>query len=360
MNQFVPIQPKLLHKSSTDDVLLANPRPAVPAFLSAGRTSDDEISTLYDLNADGDHVMTFPDGANAAGSEFLAQLSVSPNARRRGVPYQILDEHLSHCFAPSDAGQAIAGFLDRYEIRRPSTSLQFVNTADHYFFYKKPHEHVPGIMLLEAARQSIYYQLYTYSKHALGNVTVSLSELQAKFHAYAELMYPIEIVVDDLTEGDDPAPRKVHYLTSFFQRGRLIAEIASWAPVIALDRFQRARNVNLLDQDNFAPLPVAPVVTVVTAADMSQSVVSLLEVGKDGCKTTCPSAFDGSVARIAIIFDRTLCFSAKAVPVEGSDTTMRWTFADVSYNELETLKEIIKRGFVAQKITSCDGRGGLR
>ena len=200
-------------------------------------------------------------------------------------------------------------------------------------------------MLLEAARQTIYYQLYTHSAHKLGEVTVSLSELNSKFHAYAELMYPVEIVVDDLTEGDSLRPRVVRYVSSFFQRGALIAEIESVAPVVGLDKFKTARNARLLYGERFEPLANAPVVSLFTAGG-EQEIVRLKEVGNNSCVTSLPKEADASQGELTLLYEESICFHTKIKRVSIHSSSAVWSFAETSYRQLENLKEIIKRGFV--------------
>jgi hypothetical protein len=203
-------------------------------------------------------------------------------------------------------------------------------------------------MLLEAARQTVYYQLYTYSGHALGGVTVSLSELNAKFHAYGELMYPIEIVVDNLTEFEANRPRKVRYSASFFQRGSLIAEIETLAPVIPLKLFKTARNACLLNDMRYAPLPNAPVISLITAGD-TQEIVVLKQISKNCCVTAPPRLVDATQAYLSVIYDGSLCFRTAIHRLGSNNSDVAWTFGPIEYNELENLKEIIKRGFLSSE-----------
>lgn len=249
MTDTTSISPKLLHKNSADDVLLANPRPVLPAYIgvqsaAAVDGAQHGIAQLYKRQACGGYLLNHPSLDHTdAGIPFSQLTDTAASRLARGIPHQVMVQlrpswRIDEVQESQSQDTQVEEFLARCPIPRRSSSFSFINQADHYFFYRKPHEHVPGIMLLEAARQTIYYQLYTHSAHKLGDVTVSLSELSSKFHAYAELMYPIEIVVDDLTEGDSLRPRVVRYVTSFFQRGALIAEIESVAPVVGLDEIQ--------------------------------------------------------------------------------------------------------------------------
>ncbi|WP_175701755.1 AfsA-related hotdog domain-containing protein [Burkholderia ambifaria] len=342
------ISPSLLHKDSADDVLLTRPRKVVPSRLVSpvtGEHPDGGVAGLEHLyesaGASARILRTAPARGFVTGQPFA---DVAKEDVIRGVPHQVIDSLRAPVSVPV-GDDAIERFLTHHGVSARSTSFEFVNLADHYFFYRKRHEHVPGIMLLEAARQAIYYQLYTYSEHALGKVTVSLSGLNAKFHGYAELMYPIEIVVDDLTETDDLQPCEVRYASSFYQRGALIARIESVAPVIRLDKFRLARNACLFDTEYFAPVPSAPVISLLTSDGAGQSIVSLRKIGKQSCVTSAAKIGNTRNALLTVIYDGNICFKAPVTHAGQDEDGVTWDFGHVEYAELERLKEMIKRGF---------------
>lgn len=358
MTNIQSISPKLLHKNTVDDVLLANPRQVLPArvaVLGAQNAStsecDDSVSRFYQPIDQGGYALDqTPIPANATGLGFAAISAPNSSRATRGVPHQVIAQMLEagslglpRGYVLSD--ERVEAFLKHHNVAKRSTSFTFVNKADHYFFYRKPHEHVPGIMFLEAARQTIYYQLYTHSAHALGDVTVSLSELSAKFHAYGELMYPIEIVVDDLNEGDNPQPREVHYSVSFYQRGSLIAEVETVAPIISLQKFKIARNATQLNDDCFVPLSGAPIIALIMVGD-AQQIVSLKAIGIGHCVTTTPGFNDVQQGCLSIVYDGTISFTTVIHRTSTSDAGVIWSFVSSTYRQIENLKEIIKRGFV--------------
>lgn len=354
-----PISPALLHKNSSKDVLLMNPRTALPSkiYFSRSSKSSDEPSgsliELYQCDPKDKSVwrFTIPDKTT---NEMTFSVLSGDEIHARGIPYQIIEKKI--------ADQAERGMIRRHEhinadsvsefiknnrIKRQSTSFTFINEANHYFFYNKPHEHVPGIMLIEAARQAIYYHLYTHTQHVLGKVTASLSELNSKFYIYAELMYPIEVVVDDLTEGDSLFPKIVYYSISFYQRGALVAQIDSVVPVVGLKRFKMARNAYLLsNSEMFRPIKSAPIIAILTDNDMKQCLVEIHKIGNKLCLTNEPASLGGERVTLTIVYSGSLCFSASALYSHGIGDSVVWNITFSEYRDLEILKEIIKRGFV--------------
>ena len=346
------IAPKLLHKGSSDDVLLCSPRKIMPYIVIPKTPISQNVSVIlnafYHCNGNGDY--TFIDDHNEA----LPEVEFEGDAEliSQGVPFQRLDSlskknNLDHDFINAEN---VTSFLNECNIERYSTSFQLVNNADHYFFYRKQHEHVPGIMLMEVARQAIYYQLYTYSQHQLGKVTISLSQMQADFYSYCELMYPVEIVVDDFTSSKSSTPREITYLISFYQEAKLIARIKTVAPVISIGKFKLARNVLLNTDDLFKPLSHSPLTVFITSHDLSQNIVVLKSVSGKGCVTSRVKNKNIEKAIVTFVYDNSISFSTSIYRVGEGNGESHWLFERVSFEELESLKEMIKRGFIENSV----------
>jgi hypothetical protein len=356
------ISPEMLHKGSADDVLIRRPRVALPLSVDEAALDAVEpaarahLAQLY-VPSGADHRrfalsqdvlkkcrIGAPDDADALTTGWDAL---------RALPYQLVDPVVRQSFAhtadfdrATPAALADALFAHTTPIAR-ATSCELINSGDHYFFYRKIHEHVPGTMFIEAARQAVYYHLYTQTRHVRGNVTLSLGELNATFHAYAELMYPVEIVVDDLGNDANPLPRQVFYRASFYQRQTLLATIDTKGPVINVELFKKIRNALLFDEDWFEPLEIAPLTCAIVTEDGARHDTSLLGISRAGCVTAdVADLVPSRVKSIDIAFDRALRFSASIEPIRDETVQPTWKFVDLPMSALHDLKEIIKRGFV--------------
>ncbi len=235
---------------------------------------------------------------------------------------------------------------------RRSSSFLFVNDARHYFFYRKTHDHVPGIMLVEAQRQAIYYHLYSRSAWVRGEVTVSLNNLQAHFFDYADLMYPIEIIVDDLAAVPVEKPRKVCFRVSFYQRARLIAVIDTDATVIAIDQFKKIRNTFMHGGDWFTPIDdlISCKVSRLSpdAGERIGPSVRLAAVSKHGLRleSSDPAQlFAEMQVEIANSDGNTFCANAILETVRKCEST--WRFKDAASEDLLMLGMIIASGCVS-------------
>lgn len=116
------------------------------------------------------------------------------------------------------------------------------NDTNHPFYYKKDHEHVPGMMMIEAVRQAFYAYTYTFEKCKRGEVSISISTLNSNFYHYAQSNYPLRIVVEDdaLLVND---ARDLRLKAKLFQRNRLVAEIFYAGSIMKLNLFKRLRTM---------------------------------------------------------------------------------------------------------------------
>lgn len=128
------------------------------------------------------------------------------------------------------------------------------NDTANYFFYRKHHEHVPGLMLIEAARQAMYAQFYEHSGYTRGEVSISIVDLLSSFPRYTESSFQVDVLVGDYEGMAQPRARKVDKRARFFQRGELVADIRLHGEVIKMPVFKRMRNINIDPACWFRPL----------------------------------------------------------------------------------------------------------
>ncbi|MGB8923744.1 MAG: AfsA-related hotdog domain-containing protein [Pseudomonas sp.] len=340
------ISPDLLHKGSADDVLICAPRDALPLYLD---------ETLIEANGHNPLVRNYALSANQQ-----RRFEIAPDLQKksrmdgvgaddewnkvRALPYQIVAAQLGAAQAKGDNLEfAVAALCESIPPIRRASSFRFINNADNYFFYRKAHEHVPGTMFIEAARQAVYHHLYHHTDHARGAVTVSVNELNSSFFAYAELMYPIELVVDNMTPSDATSPKKIHLRVAFYQRQALFATVDTKATVIDMPLFEKTRNIFIYSNDWFAPLQPLTLACTLSDKQGRRAEVQLLGLGKSGCVTTASDLPDP--VSLNIVYDSKFSFTAGIRRV-GQGEHSSWEFAEVDFNGLQVISDMIKRGFV--------------
>ena len=195
------INPKLLHKSDVEDVLIFSNESPFPSFLNEEMIPhilkvDPEIVEIYsncDLNLY--NISFFKQSmSNSTASKIRYSIADEWNTHR-GVPHQLMQKFLSNELHYDFSNPDI---IDRYRTlccifaENRSISTNLINSGDHYFFYRKAHEHVPGTMLIESHRQSVYSLFYKIHSELFGHVTISLKSLNSNFFSYIVLYHSIE------------------------------------------------------------------------------------------------------------------------------------------------------------------------
>lgn len=358
----IPINPKILHKSSRDDVLISNPSIPLPEYLDAELLKEcgpesDQILKLY--HSDAGNRLRF--GKPQAQSQLIEAEKHADNLREgkrwldlRAIPFQIACGICGNEMSDGDElRKHAAKFVESINRSHRSSSYTFINDASHYFFYRKTHDHVPGIMMVEAQRQAIYHHFYSNSGWELGQVTVSLNNLQANFYDYANLMYPIEIVVDDLASAQSKRPRKISYRVSFYQRKKLISVIDTDATVITIDNFRKIRNMLLPANEWFVPIDNLISCTVSPPSTNNESEtelkVSISAVSKTGIRLSESenNQISASEIRVRIANADGKTFIAEAVLDKEYEREFSWRFKDMNSDDLLTLGMIISSGCVS-------------
>jgi hypothetical protein len=121
------------------------------------------------------------------------------------------------------------------------------NDANHPHYYKKEHEHVPGMMIIEAVRQAFYAYVYTFNKCKRGDVSISITKLDSNFYRYIQSNYPLKIMVEDMSSANDDRDLKLK--AKLFQRNILVAEVFYCGTIINLNTFKRMRQMGLDEKE---------------------------------------------------------------------------------------------------------------
>jgi hypothetical protein len=291
----VPIS--LVHKEFDDDVLVANMRGLLPSWLPAhvidepGLSSEERegLRTAYGIERfdlpDADRVLALCSLPPSVRSDRVAQLAKEPLEAvsrcyvEKGDHWVIGDEYVSeldHVILMNHLVDRSAHLSDEDRFRlsraldkvpslkRPQVScFNMVMDTTNYFFYRKHHDHVPGIMLIEVVRQTMYAQYYRYSRLAKGQVSLTIENLNVNFMGFVNANYPARIQVEDVrspeTIAGDTCEERVATIS---QLGRIVARASMRANPIKMNLFKRLRNIKppaearFIPQKNIAPVGI--------------------------------------------------------------------------------------------------------
>lgn len=282
--EHIPVPARLVHKDHLDDVLVSNIRSDVPTWidptvLSRVEMTQDErdlITAHYEAGTlqtgQAAYVrrsvpQTLPaDVATREGLEWvLAYYAVS--AEKLCLAAKYIPEHLEEKLAAVFAEEAVcmtqasrsrlSVITDRLPCNERPARLTFsmINDLENYYFYRKHHEHVPGTMMIEVARQAMYTQIYRSARVKRGDVTITIKSMTCEFDDYVDANYPVTVTVDyDELPDDTPDGPFEARVAEFYQRGRRVAAIRIVGLSISMKLFKRMRNTKPEADDWFIPV----------------------------------------------------------------------------------------------------------
>lgn len=272
----------IVHKSHDDDVLIYDPRHLLAAWLPLdilqhGENDPEAMHALHEAyRVEGQRLVlrSLPSVIPRTRLEHLSLAPhfdaisehYSPAAEGLALTSQWLPEHLeallsAQCPETLDpltlpARQRSHECFKRlpgYPGNSPACYTMY-NDTSNYFFYRKHHEHVPGLMLIEVARQAMYAEFYAHSDFKRGEVSISILDLDSRFPRYTESSYPVSVMVSDYDAPMEKKPRKMDKRGEFFQNGHKVAEIHLLGEVIKMPVFKRMRNISIDPTHWFHPL----------------------------------------------------------------------------------------------------------
>lgn len=282
--EHIPVPPRLIHKDHDDDILVSNMRSDIPTWvhpeaLSRLDLSAEEQSLLHahyeaDELPDGQRVfvrtsvppLLSRDTADLPGFDWVADY-YTVTSRGLRLDAKFIPEHLEEKLAALGSGQTprispatrsrLAKITDRLacNLRTDRQNFCMINDLKNYFFYRKHHEHVPGIMLIEVARQAMYAQIYRSAQFKRGDVTITIKSMSCEFDDYVDANYPVMVSVDpvDVPEEARTGPFEGRQ-AEFYQRGKRVACINIVGLSITMKLFRRLRNTKPEPDDWFVPI----------------------------------------------------------------------------------------------------------
>ncbi|MCO6524128.1 MAG: hypothetical protein J6562_03795 [Candidatus Schmidhempelia sp.] len=135
----------------------------------------------------------------------------------------------------------------------PVHSYFLFNNIENKYFYKKKHEHIPGMMLIEAARQAVYDYVYSLSGYRFKDVSISMSQLEVNFFNYTVSAYPVELLFSQKDYIRRYKPKTLQKKAWLYQRGKFMGTFILTGNVIPMIIFPRLRNQNYPKQHQFYP-----------------------------------------------------------------------------------------------------------
>ena len=124
---------------------------------------------------------------------------------------------------------------------------------NHSFFFEHPCDHVPGLMIIEAARQFFIATGHLYGNIPLQGMRTMLSALKISFKQYLELNFPIKMIgiVKSVKKSRENVWLHVEFAVTFYQRNQLAAKISFTGKALDEKLFEYIR----MDNFNYGYIP---------------------------------------------------------------------------------------------------------
>jgi hypothetical protein len=370
-----PITPQILHKDDADDVLLSDVRALIPARIER----DTADTVIRDWNSEDRRL--FHDVYRSEGPLYILRsvpTSIDPISATTLLEFEVnLSEfysrkgeglHLSASYLPArieeylrriflehvapvshEDAEALAIKLSESEHWGCArvNAYTMMNDTKNYFFYRKSHEHVPGLMLIEVARQAMYHYFYSSSGYARGEVSISMSDLDVRFLSYVESTYAVEVLVAQTDGIARKTPKFVDKIARFFQNGREVANIRLQGGAMKMPLFKRMRILNFPDDHWFTPTNRVLRNVLVATGDRLSVRADLLMLSLKAVTVKSSVALEklSDVKSVSIHIDGVgfLCLPIAALDLSGDHIALR--FDILSREQSVALKEAIKSHF---------------
>lgn len=375
----------IVHKEFDDDVLVANMRGLLPSWMPARvidepSLSGDERELLrfaysierLDMPCD-ERVLGLCSLPAVVPAQRINELAKEPkeaacrhyqehdaawvlrNEHVSEMDHVVLMSHLADRSAHlSDEDRFLASrALDKVSwLVRPKVScFNMVMDTTNYFFYRKHHEHVPGIMLIEVVRQAMYAQYYRYSTFAKGQVSLTIENLNVNFMGFVNANYPVRIQVEDQRPADriaSDAPNEERVAT-FSQLGRVVAVASMRANPIKMNLFKRLRNVKPSAQARFIPRKCIAPVGVFDWQQEPAMEGRIHDVSIGGIKVSFDEACGiepGALTRFSMFVEGigfiTATLEARWIQPEGARRIVGLKISEIDPTSMNRLREAIK------------------
>ncbi|WEZ89205.1 AfsA-related hotdog domain-containing protein [Pseudomonas sp. NyZ480] len=372
MDRQLPLTPQVLHKGTAEDVLLSEFQDLLPARLTCreverlqGELDPAGLTALHHAYREdarqGWVLASLPASLSETDFAVLGGFEMNVQgfyALRDGVyhlaapwlPRQV-ELYLQRHFGLPAVDQAqVALLADRLHVlpgweRANLSSYTVLNDTNNYFFYNKPHEHVPGLMLIEVARQAMYHYFYSHSGYRRGDVSISIEDLAVSFNNYTESTYAVEVVVQHSAGQKRHQPRTVDKTAMFYQNGSLVTTLRLRGSAMKMPLFKRMRTVNFPEHHWFAPSNRVLPQVLLGMSDGSSVEGRLEHVSLRGVRFTAQLPHAASSVRQLSIYVRDsgfLSFAIAAVHPSRQEGVQLAMFAKLDRATLSTLKEVIK------------------
>ncbi|WP_167851838.1 AfsA-related hotdog domain-containing protein [Vibrio tasmaniensis] len=355
---------KVLHKDHEDDILIRSAQPLLPAFITQveySKLPDSEESKLvfhkyyqlisntfflkgipYKIDAKSYECGTYSDFYTELDGEYLLTSRYLPATTLRLL--DLCEKPLNEYFFDKEDCFTLQHWLALHPGNMFAPVFSYIAKIDteNYFFYRKPHEHVPGLMLIEMARQSMYHYCYSCIGYDRGDVSISMNNLGLSCEQYVISSYELELLVTQRENQYRNKPKSIDKIARFYQRGQFVGSLTLAGSVIKTKLFKRLRKMSFPPTHWFKMLNENGTHVVVTDLTGHCTSVSLQSLSTEGVRIYGSPFEHYSHINFLSSNESNLTLPLKEhVKLLPEDVT-ELNFAELTHSQRNVLSELIK------------------
>lgn len=387
------IDKELVHKRNSENVLVTKLRRILPhsiennAFLTLKAQLDTDASDALDyayqacteetIFGNGDHyLMREVQGCLTLSPQIYEQVLQTLPETDKSIfheSYQLLDlargyrlvktldddllrrivrlGNLRAYYLSNEAQTTVSELLEAsFDWEKPDVFFaNMVINSSHSFFFEHPNEHVPGLMVIEAARQMVVSISHQYGKIGLNGSHLVLNDLDAKFLGYIELYNPVLLRAEVLQKREHHGEwTSLSMEITLHQNGSKLGVIVCNGSKIGAGVFEKIRKLKRselftlpfypIEGLNYQLLLKSPQETVWIEAHIKQLNLSEFVLELPGCPNLGDSPFDFVFVVLNLGITKGSCTA-----LEINADSCRFTIDTLPKNEEEQLTLFLKR-----------------
>ena len=226
---------------------------------------------------------------------------------------------------------------------------------DHVFFFEHPNEHVPALMIIEAARQFLIANCHKYFNVPLKGYNFILEGMEINFLSYSELNYPIKMIgiVNEIKTRKDVLSFLDINIT-VWQKSKEVATINFIGKVIKAHVFKELRKDKAIYKrvPRFHPRPLFYNNIFIRRVDKTKFLCDLIDLSEDGFSVKFNKNYPENVMKknkfeFFIFFQEVGVIhggcSVKWMKFESSTTIAGFKITELTEDDKENLHEVLRR-----------------
>lgn len=227
---------------------------------------------------------------------------------------------------------------------------------DHNFFFEHPNEHVPGIMVIEAARQFFQSIMHKYGNEPFEGMSNILTKLDCQFFYFLELNFPIKMkqIVNKFKTSKEGYWNELDSTIYVYQKNNLAVSFNLEAKMIKTKTFKRIRKDNSKESQlpRFKVLPNFDRNISIRSETKKKYLGRIADISKKGFRIEFDKAFEENISmdeleneqfEFFLYFEKIGFVHGHCILIWQKNLTASFEIVEIDNQDSENLVEALKR-----------------